>query len=55
MSDYIQTIHIAKYWELAATVKNLFDSDIREPSDGTIPDDYPMNKRSIFVELSLNC
>jgi len=28
------------------------DEDVREPSDGSIPDDYPMNERSAFVELS---
>jgi len=45
---------IAKHWELAVSIKNLFDEDVREPSDGSIPDDYPMNKRSAFIELSYN-
>jgi len=44
--------NIAKHWEIAASIKNLFDEDIREPSDGSIPDDYPMNERSAFIELS---
>jgi len=46
--------NIAKHWEIAATVKNLFDEDIREPSDGKIADDYPMNERSAFIEVSYN-
>lgn len=46
--------NIAKHWEIAASIKNLFDEDIREPSNGSIPDDYPMNERSAFIELSYN-
>jgi len=58
ISDYtllnltVRRKHIAKHWEIAATVKNLLDEDIREPSDGKIPGDYPMNERSAFIELS---
>jgi outer membrane receptor for ferrienterochelin and colicins len=43
---------LAKHWEIAASVKNVFDSDIREPSDGAIAEDYPMNERSFFAEIS---
>ena len=43
--------NIAKYWEIAASIKNLFNEDAREPSDGSIFDDYPMNERSVFIEL----
>jgi len=46
--------NIAKHWEIAASIKNLFDEDIREPSNGSIPDDYPMSERSAFIELSYN-
>jgi len=50
----LRRTNIAKHWEIAASVKNLFDENIMEPSDGSIPDDYPMNERSVFVELSYN-
>lgn len=36
-------------WELAASLKNAFNEDAREPSDGTIPDDYPLEGRSIYI------
>ena len=37
-------------WELATRVNNIFDADAREPSDGTIPDDYPLEGRSLYLE-----
>jgi outer membrane receptor for ferrienterochelin and colicins len=43
--------NIAKHWDFALAVRNLFDADIREPSDGQIPNDYPMEGRSIFGEV----
>jgi len=46
--------NIAKHWDIAASIKNVFDKDIREPSDGKIADDYPMNERSAFVEVRYN-
>ena len=42
---------IAKHWQLAASVRNLFDKDAREPSTGAIPDDYPLAGRSVYAEL----
>ena len=44
--------NIAKDWEIAVSIKNVLDEDIREPSAGAIADDYPMNERSAFIELS---
>lgn len=38
--------------EFAASARNLFNADGREPSNGTIPGDYPLAGRSIFAELS---
>lgn len=40
-------------WELRATVQNLFDRDVREPSiaPGNIPFDLPMAGRSFSVQL----
>jgi iron complex outermembrane receptor protein len=43
--------NIAAHWDVALAVRNLFDEDIREPSDGKIPDDYPMEGRSIYGEI----
>jgi iron complex outermembrane receptor protein len=51
--------YIAKHWDIAIGVRNLFDAVIREPSpyDATaplgahIPYDYPMEGRSIWGEL----
>lgn len=36
---------------LALTVKNLFDTDAREPSSISIPEDYPLEGRSLWAEL----
>jgi len=38
-------------WEAAISSKNLLDNDALEPSNGDIPDDYPLNERSINFEL----
>ena len=46
--------NIAKHWGIGASIKNLLDEDIRQPSDGKIADDYPMNQRSAFIELNYN-
>jgi len=47
----LQRKRIAKRWQLAASVRNLFDTDAREPSTGEIPDDYPLAGRSVYAEL----
>jgi outer membrane receptor protein involved in Fe transport len=39
-------------WEFAIALKNLFDEDIYEPSNGKIPSDYLMHGRRIYAELS---
>jgi len=38
-------------WEFAASIKNLFDKKAYEPSDGAIPDDYPLHERRFYAEL----
>jgi iron complex outermembrane receptor protein len=35
----------------AADLRNLTDEDAREPSSGEIADDYPLESRSIWLEL----
>ncbi|MCU7842410.1 MAG: TonB-dependent receptor [Candidatus Thiodiazotropha sp. (ex Monitilora ramsayi)] len=37
--------------DLALAVRNLFDEDIREPSTTSIPEDYPMESRSVWLEV----
>ncbi|MHB8790922.1 MAG: TonB-dependent receptor plug domain-containing protein [Desulfobulbaceae bacterium] len=43
--------NIMGHWDLAVAVRNLFAENIYEPSDGSIPGDYPMPGRSFFAEL----
>lgn len=57
----LRRTNIAKYWEAAVSVRNLFDENVREPSpyaaaapsNAYIPNDYPMESRAIWAELSL--
>ena len=37
---------------LSLNVKNIFDQDAREPSNGSIPDDYPLAGRQIMLEVA---
>jgi iron complex outermembrane receptor protein len=51
--------HVLKYWEIAFSVRNLFDVDAREPSlagntSAAIPHDLPLAERSFFGEIRLN-
>jgi len=39
------------HWKTGLTVKNIFDQKVYEPSDGKIPDDYPLGERSIFATI----
>lgn len=39
-------------WQLGLSVKNAFDADAREPSDGTMPNDYPLEGRSVYLEAA---
>jgi outer membrane receptor protein involved in Fe transport len=50
----LRRTNIAKNWEIAAAIKNVFNEDNYEPSSGAIADDYPMNERSAFVEIRYN-
>jgi len=47
----VRRTQLTKHWDLSASVKNLFDEDAKEPSEGSIPSDYPLNERSAFIEL----
>lgn len=37
-------------WQISFSVKNAFDEDTSEPSNGTIPDDYPLEGRAVYLE-----
>ena len=42
---------LARHWDIAVSIRNALDEDARDPSDGVIPDDYPLEQRSVWVEL----
>lgn len=44
--------NLFKNLEAALSVRNLFDENACEPSDGQMPDDYPLAGRSLWFELS---
>lgn len=51
--------HLAKHWELAFSVRNLFDVDAREPSlagnpTASITNDLPLAGRTIYGEVRFN-
>ena len=43
--------HLFRNWELALAVRNVLDEVLREPSTVAIPNDYPMEERSFWLEL----
>ncbi|MBI5848203.1 MAG: TonB-dependent receptor [Nitrospirae bacterium] len=47
----LQKKNIAKHWDFSIAVRNLFDSDNREPSPAVIPNDFPLEHRSFWAEL----
>jgi outer membrane receptor for ferrienterochelin and colicins len=38
--------------DLSLAIRNLFDEDAREPSSGEIPNDYPLESRSFWLDIS---
>jgi len=57
ISDYTLVNLVLRYrknnapWQLAAHIKNVFDEDAREPGNGLIADDYPLEGRGAFLEF----
>lgn len=51
----LRTDRLAKGWEAALSVRNLFDADVREPTTGAsasnLPGDLPMAGRTLYAEL----
>ncbi|WP_432821635.1 TonB-dependent receptor plug domain-containing protein [Trichloromonas sp.] len=43
--------NLYKNLDVALSAHNVFDEDAHEPSDGTIPDDYPLEGRSVWFEM----
>ncbi|RQP24823.1 TonB-dependent receptor [Albitalea terrae] len=39
-------------WELAGSVRNLFNADVREPTLASIPNDLPMPRRSLYLQAA---
>ncbi len=56
----LRRTNLAKHWEVALAVRNLFNEDARIPSPyapgnafgASIPDDYPMEGRAVWGEVS---
>jgi outer membrane receptor protein involved in Fe transport len=50
----LRRTQIKDNFEFAASIRNIFDSDAREPtpSPGSIPNDLPLAGRNIYIELS---
>jgi len=46
--------NIAKHWDVALGVRNLFNEDIREPSPSAVLHDFPMAGRSILGEVRMS-
>ncbi|MFC1524380.1 TonB-dependent receptor plug domain-containing protein [Thermodesulfobacteriota bacterium] len=45
--------NIFKHWDVTMAVRNVFDEDARIPSDGRVPNDYPMEGRSVWGEVGM--
>lgn len=45
---------LAKHWEMAFSIRNVFDADAREPSSSAIPNDLPLAGRSFYGEIRVN-
>ncbi len=43
--------HVVRNIDIAFAVRNILDTDVREPSNNVIPNDFPMNSRSFWIEL----
>ena len=43
--------NITQHVDLAFSVRNIFNEDIREPTTSDIPNDIPMESRAIYAEL----
>lgn len=43
--------NIVKDWDFSLAIRNLFDSDNREPAPASVPNDFPMEGRSFWAEL----
>lgn len=46
----VRSAHEGKGWNTAISVRNLFDADVREPASISLPNDYPMPGRSVYVQ-----
>ncbi|MBH1987378.1 MAG: TonB-dependent receptor [Burkholderiales bacterium] len=50
----LRSTSISKGWEFAASIRNLFEADAREPTSAAdnIPGDLPLARRSFFLQAS---
>ncbi|MCP4683339.1 MAG: TonB-dependent receptor [Desulfobacterales bacterium] len=52
MNMTIRRKNITQHIDLAFSVRNLLNEDIREPTSSDIPNDFPMESRSIYAEMT---
>ncbi len=50
----LRSNQLAGHWQLSASIRNLFNADIREPSlaPGAIPNDLPQPRRNAYLQAS---
>ncbi|NTV15312.1 MAG: TonB-dependent receptor [Desulfobulbaceae bacterium] len=48
----LQRRNIANHWDVKLKIRNIFDEDAREPSPAATPDDYPVEGRNFWAELT---
>jgi len=47
----LRRTNISRHWEAALAVRNIFDENVLEPGNTSIPGDYPMEERSFWAEV----
>ncbi|MDX2476590.1 MAG: TonB-dependent receptor [Gammaproteobacteria bacterium] len=56
LKDYAITDTTVRYgnqkeWDFTVSIRNLFDVDAREYSKGSLPDDFPLPGRNLYIEM----
>lgn len=49
----LASVKFSNTWDLALSVRNLFDEDAFEPSESSIPNDNPLEGRGFFIETQI--
>lgn len=54
VADATLRYQAAKNWEVTTSVRNLFDTDAREYTGSSVPNDLPLPERNIYLEIRYN-